>query len=86
MEAFSKKNFILTLSAILVVGLAIMAISLTQNKKKSDTEAFKSEINEIKNQSDSTEVNDIEKDINNTDFSDIDNDLQNIETELNNLE
>ena len=85
MEAFSKKNMIMTLAAILVFGFGIMAYSLSTSSNRKNTSAFDNEIAKIKIQSDSDEINDIEKDLDNTNFSDSDKELREIEAELNNL-
>jgi hypothetical protein len=85
MQLVSKKDFMFTLAAILVVALGFMAFStakksLTQIKAPDTTE---SRTEELLKQSNSDEVQSIQTDLDNTDFSGVDSELQNIEKELN---
>lgn len=84
MQLVSRKNFIIFLSAILVVGFAYMALTLTQQslKTKRTLSVAEKEILQIKEQSTSDELEDIEKDLIETDLIDIDKELQDIEREL----
>lgn len=81
-----SKNQILTplLAGLFVVGLLIMAYTLSRGKLTNTKEtAFDKEIKEIQTQSPSDETSAIEADLNETDLSDIDQDLNNLESEFN---
>lgn len=86
MQIVSRKNFLLLLTAILVVALGYMAISLSQRPKAptSVTEE-EMELKQIHQQSNSDELSEIEKDLNATDLDDLDKELQDIEDELNEI-
>lgn len=85
MQLVSKRNFIILLSAILVIALAIMALYMTSKPQKETKKVLtekEKEIQQIETQSNSDEVEDIEEDLNNTDLIDIDKELQDIENEI----
>ena len=84
MQLVSRKNFIIFLAAILVVGFAYMALTLAQQsfKTKRTLTVAEKEIQQINEQSTSDELEDIEKDLLETDLIDIDKELQDIEREL----
>lgn len=85
MEIVSKKNFLILLSAILIVALPIMAMTLSkrQTKQPVPKDNYEQEIRSIQSQSTSDNLVEIERDLSNTDFSQIDKELQDIENELN---
>ena len=74
-----NKYTLIFLASILVVGLGIMAYSLSKSKT---VEIPKNEIKQIKTLSESTELESIENDLTDTNVSDLDNELSKIELEL----
>ena len=80
MQLITTRNFMIALAAALVVGLGIMAISLSQRPAPKTT--FESDIEELEMQSDSDDVDAIEQDLMQTDLSDVDQELQDIDREL----
>ena len=82
MQLVSKKNFIITLAAILVIAMGMMAIVMTIQQLKTAPSAYDASIEKMETQSTSDNLNDIEKDLNETDFSDLDKELDDIEKEL----
>lgn len=82
MQLVSKKNFLIFLAAVLVVGLGFMAISLS-GRYEPQTATVDPEIQKVETQSSSDDVNSIEKDLDDTDYSGIDKDLQDVQNELN---
>lgn len=85
MELVNKKNTIIVLASLLVVALAVMALS-ARNKKPvvlTADQKLQKEVQQIKTQSNSDDVNSIQKDIDQTDLSNSDKELQNIDSELN---
>ncbi len=84
MNIVSRKNFLIMLSAILVVALGFMALSFTINPKTQKLQTVtENEFQQIETQSESDEIIDIEHDLNTTTFDNIDEELQYIEKELN---
>lgn len=79
-----KKNFIVILAMIALVGFAMIALKYRFKKDRSIPEdRFQQEITQIETQSGSDEVGDIEKDLLDTDLEKADSELQEIEKELN---
>ncbi len=82
MQLVSRKNFIILLAAILIVGLGFFAINTSKKGVKLPSESDK-EIKQIQTQSKSDNLEDIEKDLQNTDLNNIDKELSDIEKEIN---
>lgn len=75
----NSKNLLLTLAAILVVGLAIMAyVTYNMPRVESDVQTAT-----LMKQSKSDDTDSIEKDLDNTELDDMDQELTDIDKELN---
>lgn len=75
----NSKNLLLTLAAILVVGLAIMAyVTYNMPQVESDVQTAT-----LMKQSKSDDTDSIEKDLDDTELDDMDQELDDIDKELN---
>ena len=62
MQLVSRKNFLITLAAVMVVAMGIMALSLIQ-KRKAPKSDFDKQIEQVQTQSESTDIESLEKDL-----------------------
>lgn len=85
MIATTKRNYLIILAGALVVAMGIMALTLNNNRIKSNN-SIETEVTNIESQSKSDEVGDIEKDLMDTDLNDVDKELQNMEMELDSVQ
>jgi hypothetical protein len=86
MQLVSKRNFLIFLAAMLVVGFAYMGFSLYQQNVRSKGTPdvmYQKELQMMREQSQSDEVSEIENDLGETDLENVDQELDNIEAELN---
>ncbi len=85
MQLVSKKNFIVLLAAVLVVGFGLMSMFLNNKKLKTtnmESQNKQLEIQKPLSKSDSPAA--IEEDLDNTNVEDLDKELQGMEDELGN--
>lgn len=84
MNIISKRNFLLLIASVLVVGFGIMSVVLFNKRAAMKVPQFTIQ-NVDKPMTNSDNIDDIQKDFDNTDIKSVDKDLQDLEKELNQI-
>jgi len=80
---FGRKNFMLTIAAILVIAMGYMALKTFRKPAPQPAITLEQQLQKLETQSNSDSIDSIEKDLQDTELNNLDKELEDIDSELN---